>query len=262
MLTHNSFPLQWIFFPIQNFDHLSLYCIKHTQIHGWATVIFIIYVTINIPITLYNTTLFILILLQPLPFIKVIVVSVAFEINITHPLQKNNTVKRRTSRLREAPFLLQASKETVDKERDGPYIRCQPSVTILWFPKPKIWLDVANPNFKCTRRYVFLLTFSLPLPPHFKMAFVFVKILCSKGSSACLVKLGCFHTSTFCAHTGLIDVRVWFVWIMWTPFSELYPSPPKTWRSGVRFMWTPVRFAADIVLYRRSAPLLMTYDAL
>lgn len=70
-------------------------------------------------------TLFILILLQPLPFIKVIVVSVAFEIN------KNSTVKRRTSRLREAQFLLQASKETVDKERDGPYIRCQPSVTIL-----------------------------------------------------------------------------------------------------------------------------------
>ncbi len=75
------------------------------------------HVTINIPITLYNKTLFILIFFpQPSLLIKVIVVSVAFEINIkgAHPLHRNETEKRRTSRLRTAPNLQLSSKETVE----------------------------------------------------------------------------------------------------------------------------------------------------
>ncbi len=31
-----------------------------------------------------------------------------------------------------------------------------------------------------------------------------------------LFYIGCFHTSTFGAHPGSIDGRVWFVWMMGT----------------------------------------------
>ena len=80
---------------------------------------------------------------------------------------------------------------------------------------------------------------------------------------------GRFHTSTFGAHPGSNEVRVRFVWMMWTLSSELGCAPAnrtrvrlKRW-SGVRFMWTRVRFAADmnaIEPNRGSEPLLMTYN--
>ncbi len=38
-------------------------------------------------------------------------------------------------------------------------------------------------------------------------------------------KSRCFHTSTFGAHLGSIDVRVRFVWMMWTLSSELRCTP-------------------------------------
>lgn len=66
------------------------------------------YATINNPIILFhNKTLFLFSVLQPLRLIKVIVVSDALEINTKDacPLQRNNTEKWRTSRLREIPNL-------------------------------------------------------------------------------------------------------------------------------------------------------------
>lgn len=76
------------------------------------------YVTINIPITLIiRLCSFLFSFPQPSPLIKVIVVSVGFDINIkgAHPLEQGHILHRnKTSRLRKAPNLLLSSKETVE----------------------------------------------------------------------------------------------------------------------------------------------------
>ncbi len=84
------------------------------------------------------------------------------------------------------------------------------------------------------------------------------------------VHTGCFHTSTFSAHPGLIlhqssvhldDLNAIFRTRVCT--REPYPSPLKKGGLGyVQFMWTPVQCAAEvntIVPNRRSEVLLMTY---
>ncbi len=87
-------------------------------------------------------------------------------------------------------------------------------------------------------------------------------------STEAINQSGCFHTSTFGAHPGSIDVRFWFIWMMWRLSSDLGCAPVNRTRvcvkgrPGVRFKWTPVRFAADlnaIAPNRRSEPLLMSY---
>lgn len=53
-----------------------------------------------------------------------------------------------------------------------------------------------------------------------------------------LYPLGCFHTSTFVAHQGSIDFRVWFVWMTWTLFSELVCAPTNRTHVCIKRVWS------------------------
>ncbi len=54
--------------------------------------------------------------------------------------------------------------------------------------------------------------------------------------------LGCFHTSTFGAHSGSIDVTVRFVWMMWTLSSDLGCTPVNRTRVRLkRVVWGTVQ---------------------
>ncbi len=61
-------------------------------------------------------------------------------------------------------------------------------------------------------------------------------------------KPGCFHTSTFGAHPGSIDVRVRFVWMMWTLSSDLGCAPANRTRVRLRrVVWGTVHVNSGTV---------------
>ncbi len=63
-----------------------------------------------------------------------------------------------------------------------------------------------------------------------------------------LYNLGCFHTSTFGAHPGSIDVRVRFVWMMWTLSSDLGCAPANCARVRLkRVVWGTVHVNSGTV---------------
>ncbi len=60
--------------------------------------------------------------------------------------------------------------------------------------------------------------------------------------------LGCFHTSTFGAHPGSFDVRVRFVWMMWTLSSDLRCAPANRTRVRIkRVVWGTVQVNSGTV---------------
>lgn len=60
--------------------------------------------------------------------------------------------------------------------------------------------------------------------------------------------LGCFHTSTFGAHPGSIDVRVRFVWIIWTLFSKIINAPVNHTQVRIKMVvWGTVHVKSGIV---------------
>ncbi len=79
----------------------------------------------------------------------------------------------------------------------------------------KQWLTVIQPIF----RPIFYLSPSANRHTSFCLADVYEARL-----------LRCFHICTFGAHPGSIDIRVQFVWMMWTLSSELGCAPAnRTW---------------------------------
>ncbi len=63
-----------------------------------------------------------------------------------------------------------------------------------------------------------------------------------------LYNLGCFHTSTFGAHPGSIDVRIGFVWMIWTLSSDLGCAPANCARVRLkRVVWGTVHVNSGTV---------------
>ncbi len=104
------------------------------------------------------------------------------------------------------------------------------------------WIRIIVPSQRGTKSLS--QTFSLTVPIRWN------DLTNSIRAAESLPILGCFHTSTFGALPGSIDVRVRFVWMRWTLSSVLGCAPANRTRIRLkRVIWGTVHVNSSTVHY-------------